>query len=80
MALAFDPDGLSIAEKAAILRQTADRSLLTQEKMAALHVVLGDDLFFVLFLLAGDEIRFPPQRELKRIYAGVVGRTEGLNG
>ena len=80
MSLAFDVRALTLEQKQAFLRQVSQHSLLTIEKMEALHVVLGDDIFFLLHLLAGDEIRFPPQRVLKKIHSGVVSREEGGDG
>jgi hypothetical protein len=80
VALAFDVSTLTTAQKEEILRQVSLHSMLPKEKMEALYVVLGDDLFFVLFLLSGDEIHFPLHRTLKRIYTGVISQQEGLNG
>jgi hypothetical protein len=80
VASAFDVSLLTVDQKRSVLQQVAVHSMIPKDKLEALHVVLGDDVFFVLFLLSGDEIHFPPQRILKRIHAGVIGQQEVLNG
>ena len=74
MGLAFDYSKLTADQKRDLLRMVSDQSLIPPDKMEAIHIVLGDDVFYILFLLAGEEVRFPPQRDLKRLYSGVVSR------
>lgn len=80
MALAFDVKHLTLEQKKAILSKVSQNSLINQEHMDALHVVLDDDIFFLLFLLSGEEIRFPSRRDLQAIYRGVVTPEETNNG
>lgn len=74
MALAFDPMSLTQEQAKAVLSRIAKDSYISEEKMEALYVVLGDDLFFMLFLLSGDEIRVPGYRALRSIYKEVAGQ------
>jgi len=54
-------------EKVVFIERVAEYSHVSCRKLKALYVVIGDDLFFMLMLLADDELRFPSLRELRRI-------------
>jgi len=73
MLLGFDPSELSPASKVEYLREVAQLSLLDFDKLQALYLVVGDDVFYTLALFAGDEIQFPPRRTLRRAYLRVAG-------
>lgn len=72
MASAFDPATLTSQQTQDILERIAKDSFIDLEKMKSLHILYGEDLFFMLFLLAGDEIRVPSMRALRKIYLDVV--------
>jgi hypothetical protein len=71
VALQFDLTSLSQQQRVLFLEEVSKRSSLHEDKIKALYTILGDDLFFTLAMLAGDEIRFLSQRELRSIYLAV---------
>lgn len=75
MAFEFNVTTMTPEQKARFLDQVCSKTLLHPEKARSLHLVLGDDIFFLLAMLAGDDIRFPPQRVLRKIYLAVTGQT-----
>jgi hypothetical protein len=75
MAFEFNVTTMTPKQKVEFLDQVCQKTLLHPEKVQSLYLVMGDDLFFMLAMLAGDDIRFPPQRVLRKIYLTVTGQT-----